>query len=467
MKFRIKIMLCVLCLLALLFGIGGSALISISFSASLKRAEQSAHETYQMLLNTLQIVNRIESWKGSDDVSNILSQLLTENPTTWSALRVSSKEETVYQAGASLELVSLNHEDTKPEYCLVSQVSSPSGQQYLQLSGAFVMGDETLFIDTLHDITSIYEMHTEQQKGYQYVYLCMVIVCALLTYSISWLLTRPLGKLTRASKAIASGDLTYRSGISTNDEIGDLSSEFDNMASQMEKNVEELKDAMDRQTRFTRSFTHELKTPMASIIGHSDLMRRGDLTAEEQGEAANYIFSEAKRLENLSIKLLEIFVTDNKELALRPTVLSTLIEQVVASYRPKLDGTGIKIYSRCTAGTCYLEPNLVWSLLVNLLDNAQKALDNGGRIDVVSQIRPDGCRIFVTDNGRGIPEGDMQHITEAFYRARPLHSQLQNGAGLGLALCVKIVELHHGTMTFKSKVGEGTRVTVVLKGGKP
>lgn len=67
-----------------------------------------------------------------------------------------------------------------------------------------------------------------------------------------------------------------------------------------------MKDAMSRQERFTRNFTHELKTPMASIIGYADLLRLQSLTPDEQAEAANYIFSEGKRLENLSLRLLEL-----------------------------------------------------------------------------------------------------------------------------------------------------------------
>lgn len=467
MKFRIKITLSMLCLLSLLFGLVGSALISMSFSISLKRAEKSAYETYQMLLNTLQVVNRIETWRDSNDVSNVLSQLLTENASSWSALRVSSQVTTVYEVGIWTDALNLKHEEIKPEYCLVSQVSTPAQQQYLQLSGAIVVGNETLYIDALNDITSIYEMRNEQQSGYQKIYLCMVIACALLTYSISWLLTRPLTKLTWASKAIAAGDLTYRSNVCTNDEIGALSSEFDHMASQMEKSVEQLKDAMERQERFTRSFTHELKTPMASIIGYSDLIRRGALTEDEQGSAANYIFTEGKRLENLSIKLLEIFMTDKSELVMRKTVLSKLIERVVASYQPRLEGTQIKISSSCTDGTCYLEPDLIWSLLVNLLDNAKKALEQEGKIDIVATIEPYGCRICVWDDGEGISPEDIDHITEAFYRVPTTRSGVQGSAGLGLALCEKIVELHHGTMTFQSEVGKETCVTVELKGGKP
>lgn len=120
---------------------------------------------------------------------------------------------------------------------------------------------------------------------------------------------------------------------------------------------------------------------------------------------------------------------------------------------------------RCEEGMCMLEPDLVKSLLVNLLDNARKAMDGGGNIYVVSEMLPDGCRIRVLDTGRGIPQEEIAHITEAFYRVDKSRSRAQGGVGLGLSLCSEIVQLHNGTMSFASRVGNGTCVTVELKGG--
>ena len=78
---------------------------------------------------------------------------------------------------------------------------------------------------------------------------------------------------------------------------------------------------------------------------------------------------------------------------------------------------------------------------------------------------PDGCRIRVLDTGRGIPQEEIAHITEAFYRVDKSRSRAQGGVGLGLSLCSEIVQLHNGTMSFASRVGNGTCVTVELKGG--
>lgn len=92
-------------------------------------------------------------------------------------------------------------------------------------------------------------------------------------------------------------------------------------------------------------------------------------------------------------------------------------------------------------------------------------MEAGGSIHVISDWIDGDCRIRVIDQGRGIPEEALQHITEAFYRVDKARSRAQGGAGLGLTLCKEIVALHHGTLSFESRPGAGTCVTVLLKGG--
>ena len=112
-----------------------------------------------------------------------------------------------------------------------------------------------------------------------------------------------------------------------------------------------------------------------------------------------------------------------------------------------------------------LEPDLVKSLVLNLTDNARKALEGGGAILIESIMLPGGCMIRVTDNGRGIPQEDLSKIKEAFYRVDKSRDRAQGGAGLGLPLCQEIVELHNGKLYFESVLGKGTRVTAELYGG--
>lgn len=107
-----------------------------------------------------------------------------------------------------------------------------------------------------------------------------------------------------------------------------------------------------------------------------------------------------------------------------------------------------------------LEPDLFQTLLINLIDNARKASEDGGAIALLGRVEGDFYCFSVRDEGRGIPEAELGKITEAFYMVDKSRSRAQNGAGLGLALCDRIVKLHGGTMEFASALGAGTTVTV-------
>ena len=111
-----------------------------------------------------------------------------------------------------------------------------------------------------------------------------------------------------------------------------------------------------------------------------------------------------------------------------------------------------------------LEPDLVKSLLYNLLDNACKAMDDGGTVILSASIITDGCQFRVEDTGRGMPPEELTKITDAFYRVDKARARSQGGAGLGLTLCKQIAQLHNGNLQFTSQPGKGTTVTVNLYG---
>lgn len=215
------------------------------------------------------------------------------------------------------------------------------------------------------------------------------------------------------------------------------------------------------------SFAHELKTPMTSIIGYADLLRSQSLEGQEAQEAANYIFSEGKRLEALSLKLLDLLLIRHQDPTLGEADPAPLLERLTAHLQPVYREQGIILQARCETGLCRLEPDLFSSVLTNLLDNARKALDRGGNIFVLGRQTQAGYQIQVLDNGRGMPEEAIRHLTEAFYRVDKSRSRAQGGAGLGLTLCSRILEFHGGTISFASRQGVGTCVTVLLPRAEP
>ncbi len=456
MKFSVKIMLSMLCLLSLLFGIGGSLMISLSFNDSLERERSSAYNSYQMVLNTLQIVNGIDRQVDYDDIGNILNQLSNQKTESWTALRLYNSEKSVYEVGV-FDFSDVSEKDLAKQN-IVQQLVTNDDKRYLIVSGALQVGGETMFLDMAYNITPLFETRSAQEKVYQSVFLFLIVICALLSYSISRILTRPLSELSKTSQAISNGNFSKRCDVKSNDEVGRLAVDFNTMVDELENNIKQ-------QESFISSFAHEMKTPMTSVIGYADLIRSQMLSEKEVYESANFIVSEGRRLEGLSQKLLELFVLKEKAAVLSSASPSLLIEALVSHLAPVYEKQGIILKCTCEAGCCLLESDLFKSLLINLWDNARKAMENGGTISVKSVMTDDGCRITVSDNGTGIPDESLSHLTEAFYRVDKSRSRAQGGAGIGLALCKEIAALHNGSIGFESELGVGTTVTVEFKGG--
>lgn len=466
MKFCLKITLCMLGLLSVLFGAGGSLLLSASYRNALEREQDALFNAYQMVLGTLQIINSMNGLSNYTDISHALEQLSGQNAQSWTALRLYTVTGQIYEYGSPAP--DRLAESVQPGSCTIRYLSTGETGHFLSLAGSLQAGKETLYLNMMRDVSPIFETRRMQQQTYLWVFLFMSGLCALLSYSIARFLTSPLVRLSQASRAIATGDLSSRARIYAQDEVGLLARDFNAMADTLEENISQLKNSVERQNRFMGSFAHEAKTPLTSIIGYADLIRGQTLSQEEQSEAANYIVSEGKRLENLSQKLLDILVLQNCALQLSPVPPAALIQGLTAQLAPLYQQQGITMTCDCQDGICFLESDLVKSLLINLWDNARKAMDGrGGQISVRAEMLPDGCRITISDTGRGIPPEALAHITEAFYRVDKSRAREQGGVGLGLSLCREIAVLHNGSIQFESKLKQGTTVIVELRGGRP
>ena len=465
MKFRVKIMACMLCLMSVLFGAGGSALILISFQNSLEGEIATAENSYRMLLYTLQVAGGTDLFAGTENMRNALRQMTGQKGAYWDAVLLASGDEVVYRQGKAAEEW-LSAEEDETGNCRVTFLRAGNGERYLRISGGFSIGAQTLSLDTVHDISELYENRARQQNAYRFIFLLTMLLCAGLAYSMALILTRPLTRLSRGAREIADGNFSFRSEIRSDDEIGRLSQDFDRMADRIEENVQMLEESVKAQERFVSSFTHELKTPMTSVIGYADLLRSQELSEEERCDAANYIFMEGKRLERLSLKLMEIYVAKEGNIRLSFQDPGAIAEDVVAHLCPIYQERNIFLETCCERGTCRLEPDLFRSLLVNLIDNAGKAIGEEGHIFVTVHMTENGCVLLVEDDGPGIPEEAKVHLTEAFYRVDKSRSRKQGGAGLGLTLCANIAELHGGALGFENREGGGTRVRVELRGGR-
>lgn len=463
MKFKHKLVLCMVALLGLSFGLGGTMLIHRSFKTSLSSTIDSDLQNYESIQSTLLIAVDTNSVSSYIDMSNIINQLSAQG---------NSNRKNIILRNSDMEVVSImnssfTYKEMKPsdENTCNSIIWRENNNYYLQLCSSMDINTENLDIsqmDIVYDITSVYAARAQEQNTFRLLLIAIFVVGSITSMIAASLLTKPLEKLSSLAQHISHGDYSARLHIHSGDEIEALANDFNNMADTIEDNISELHFSMEKQEQFMGSFAHELKTPMTSIIGYADLLRSQNMSEDETNEAANYIFSEGKRLESLSLKLLDLLVVKNQETILTPTDPSLAIQNVINVMKPELAKEHITLKSSCRKGCCMMDIDLFQSLIINIIDNARKAIDDNGLIHVAGTVRDDNYVIIIKDNGRGMPPEEITRISEAFYRIDKSRSRSQGGAGLGLAICSKIAEIHQAKIKYKSAVGRGTVVTITL-----
>lgn len=317
-----------------------------------------------------------------------------------------------------------------------------------------------VLIETVRDISSVFDDRAAQYSAYQLGVLLLAVVVGGLIFLILFLVMRNMQKLSRATRQFARGQYDTRVEVRSSVEIGMLAEDFNWMANAMNMQMQQLQNEVRRQEEFTAAFAHELKTPLTSIIGYADTIRQMELSPEETDMCADYIFRQGKRLQSLSYKLLEMTMTDRQEFKWKEIRVADLLAEVERAVRIPLAEKQIALSVETEDGYIYGDRDLLASVFINLIDNARKAAPQGSTIHVSGLILTGGYLVSVGDEGGGLPEEELARITEPFYMVDKSRARREGGAGLGLALCQKIIELHHGSWQFENIPGSGLRVTV-------
>jgi signal transduction histidine kinase len=321
-----------------------------------------------------------------------------------------------------------------------------------------------MYLENYRDITFLFKNRAEQYHSFYYLMIAMILISGAVIFVITRWLTSPLKTLSKATQQIAGGNFELRVSVQSRDEIGKLSRDFNKMAVKIEQMVEELKESARRQEDFVDSFAHELKTPLTSMIGYADMLRSKILDPEQIVISANYIFEEGKRLEALSMKLMEMIVLKKQDFSIKRISATDFFDDIHGVLQPVMNQENIELITACEDAVLSVEPDLMKTVCINLLDNARKSMNGGGRIFFSGKWVNDHYILAVEDTGKGMAQAELSKITEAFYMVDKSRARAQGGAGLGLAICSAIVKLHGTDMEFESSPGKGTRVTIWLKG---
>ncbi|HJP86666.1 MAG TPA: HAMP domain-containing sensor histidine kinase [Gemmatimonadaceae bacterium] len=284
-----------------------------------------------------------------------------------------------------------------------------------------------------------------------------------------WLLRsihRPVKEFDRGMRAIAEGDLTYRLALEANEqtEFGRLAASYQTMARQLAE-LERLR------AEFVSVASHELKTPINVIIGYLDLLKEGiygDLTGDQR-QILETITKQADTLTRLVKRLLDIsrFEASGGKVDMREVDLQRFLGTLESSFNVLAMQRDISFTIDHRPGLpqrVHWDEDRINEVLGNLLSNAFKFTDRGGKVALT--VTPDDGKVVITvaDTGAGIPPNQVPHIFDKFYQADNQAQAATKGTGLGLAIAREIVEAHGGQITVESKVGEGTTFVVTLPG---
>lgn len=318
----------------------------------------------------------------------------------------------------------------------------------------------TVTVYALQDVDEVFSQIDQLTRMAQAALLiCLLISGTVLPVMIRGTL-RPLRELGAVSERIAGGQYALRSGLTTNDEVGELARSFDHMAETVAQKILDLEDTARRRELLLGALTHEMKTPMTAIIGFSDSLLTMPLTEEGRMEAAHEIHEAALRTERLSQKMMQLIaMTDCPVLVWQNIDAEWLAETVEKAAQTVLSSRGVSLTVRRACDVLRGDADLLTSLLTNLIDNAAKASPAGSTIALTIA----WGKLSVADEGSGIPAEQIPLVTEPFYRVDKARSRKLGGAGLGLSLCRMIAQAHGGELTIHSETGRGTTIIMTWR----
>jgi signal transduction histidine kinase len=241
------------------------------------------------------------------------------------------------------------------------------------------------------------------------------------------------------------------------------------------RDITEYRSLERAKTAFVSDVSHELRTPLTTIQSALDLIERaGERLDPLERRALELADGELKRIRTMVEELLTLSLMDSQQYSLEvaPTDLDEVVRKALESMEAKAKRFGIEVRyagdDNSTSGgrlgnhRCVCDAQKVYQVLLNLLDNAIKYSDPGSRVDVRMLGDADSVTVRVSDTGAGIPEEDLPHLFDRFYRVNKDRSRATGGSGLGLAISKQIVDLHGGRLSARSEVGVGSTFDVWL-----
>lgn len=358
-----------------------------------------------------------------------------------------------------LPLSNQNNPANQQQY-IVAEIESKS----IMIAGSRIQVKETVYLlYVVEDISSVYSGIEDTAHRFALINLAVILLAGAVIIILVRLVLRPISMLKRNTGLIAQGVYDKRIDIKEKDEIGELAEDFNIMAAAVQSHVDTLREEAGRRTMLMSALTHELKTPMTAISGNAQTLLRTKMDETEREDALIRIDNECNRIERLSQKLMQLIVLrEHDGLQLKERHVDDLLHVVQGACAQQIKQRSLELQIENQMDMLSMDIDLLSSLFINLIDNAGKASKPGDVIEIIAKENT----ITVTDYGKGIPQDELNKITQPFYMIDKSRAKKAGGIGLGLALAEEIAYLHGARLVFESEVGKGTTAKVVFDNEK-
>jgi two-component system heavy metal sensor histidine kinase CusS len=308
----------------------------------------------------------------------------------------------------------------------------------------------------------------EVNQGFLATYRSIAIIVLFLSMvasvAVAWLIARkgvePLKRIEEEVGELGSHTLHKRI------KLLDLPIELTGLVSALNQTLDRLEDSFNRMSTFSADIAHELRTPIANVLGEIEVILSRPRMEAEYRETLSSTLEECERIAQIIESLLFLARAENfkKELNLEPVQVKSDIQALIDFFEPSASEKGITIFAFSKSDsplTAVLAEKILFQrVLANLISNAIRYTNNGGKIIIKYESLDKEVIITVSDNGVGIAPEHLTNIFDRFYRVDPSREHCSGGFGLGLTIVKTIVEVHGGKIEVKSKVGQGTDVEI-------
>ena len=297
----------------------------------------------------------------------------------------------------------------------------------------------------------------KQQRQTSWLIVALAtLLAALATFLLARGLLAPVKRLVDGTHKLAAGDFTTRVTPTSEDELGKLAQDFNQLASTLEKNQQMRRD-------FMADISHELRTPLAVLRGELEAIQDG--VRKFTPETVASLQAEVGTLTKLVDDLHQLSMSDEGALAYQkaPVDLIPLLEVAGGAFRERFASRGLKLqFSLPDSITVFGDRDRLMQLFNNLLENSLRYTDSGGSLQISAGQRDKTVRLTFADSAPGVSDDQLQKLFERFYRTEGSRNRASGGSGLGLAICLNIVEAHNGRIIAAHSPFGGVSITVEL-----